>query len=145
MIRKHYAKLSMPIRSSPASVYEAFVDPRQISRFWLKRSADRLERGIGVTWEFMVPGAVETTTASTLVPGERIRFRWSDGVKVDIAIEKVTRGSSIVRIVSGPFSSTAKAVDATEGFCIVLCDLKLFLESGTSPGLVRAKARLISA
>lgn len=33
---------------------------------------------------------------------------------------------------------------ATEGFSIVLCDLKTLLESGRSAGLVRDKARLIA-
>ena len=50
----------------------------------------------------------------------------------------------MVRVAAGPFASTTKAVDAAEGFCIVLCDLKLFLESGKSPGLVKAKAELIT-
>ena len=36
-------------------------------------------------------------------------------------------------------------MNATEGFSIVLCDLKTFLESGKSANLVRAKAELIAA
>ncbi len=36
-------------------------------------------------------------------------------------------------------------VNTTEGFSIVLCDLKTFIESGKSANLVRAKAELISA
>jgi hypothetical protein len=36
-------------------------------------------------------------------------------------------------------------VNATEGFTIVLCDLKTLLESGRSANLVRSKAALIAA
>lgn len=37
-----------------------------------------------------------------------------------------------------------QAVNATEGFSIVLCDLKTFLETGRSANLVRDKAKLIA-
>ena len=37
------------------------------------------------------------------------------------------------------------ALNSTEGFAIVLCDLKTLLEQGRPAGLVRAKARLIKA
>ena len=38
-----------------------------------------------------------------------------------------------------------QATGTIEGFTIVLCDLKRLLETGESPGLVRAKAELIIA
>lgn len=37
------------------------------------------------------------------------------------------------------------ALNATEGFTIVLCDLKTLLETGVSAGLTKSKARLIEA
>lgn len=43
-----------------------------------------------------------------------------------------------------PKDNVDAAVGATEGFCIVLCDLKVLLESGRSPNLVKDKAQLIS-
>lgn len=144
MAKKNHSRLSMLVRSSATSIYDAFVDPEILSKFWLKRSSGPLQRGVPVKWEFMVPGASETTIADKLRPGELIIFRWSDGIKVKIDIERVSRSSSVVRVVAGPFPSTSKTVDAAEGFCIVLCDLKILLESGKSPGLVKDKAALIS-
>ncbi len=41
--------------------------------------------------------------------------------------------------------AVAQALSATEGFSIVLCDLKTLLESGRSAKLVKAKAELIAA
>jgi hypothetical protein len=52
-----------------------------------------------------------------------------------------------VEIVVSGFSGddrTAQAVAATEGFAIVLCDLKSLLETGKSGGMVRDKALLIA-
>jgi len=141
---RNYARLPLPVRASARAIYDAFVEPEQFVRFWLAKSSAPLEVGVPVRWDFMVPGASETTTAAKLVRGELIRFAWSDGVKVAITIERRSRTQSVVRIVAGPFRSTNRAVDAAEGFSIVLCDLKVLLESGRSPGLVRAKARLIA-
>ena len=39
--------------------------------------------------------------------------------------------------------AVAQVVNATEGFSIVLCDLKTLLESGRSANLVKDKAELI--
>ena len=144
MAKKNYSKLSMLVRSSSTSVYAAFVEPKILSKFWLKRSSGPLLPGIPVKWEFKVPGASETTTADELRTGELIVFHWSDGVKVRIEIEGMSRNSSVVRVAAGPFASNSKAVDAAEGFCLVLCDLKILLETGKSPGLVKDKAALIS-
>ena len=41
--------------------------------------------------------------------------------------------------------AVAEAVATTEGFAIVLCDLKSLLETGKSGGMVRDKAVLIAA
>lgn len=144
MARKNYSKLSMPIRSSAASIYQAFVEPRMLSKFWLKRSSGPLQPGVAVEWEFLVPGARETTVGVKLRPGELIIFLWSDSTRVKIELEAVSRNATVVRISAGPFASTARAVDAAEGFCIVLCDLKILLETGRSPRLVKDKAALIA-
>lgn len=41
--------------------------------------------------------------------------------------------------------AASEAVSTTEGFAIVLCDLKSLLETGKSGGMVRDKATLIAA
>ena len=53
-------------------------------------------------------------------------------------------------IVNDGFSGVAHdqveaALNSTEGFAIVLSDLKTLLEQGKSAGLTKAKARLIEA
>lgn len=144
MTRKNHPEVSMLVQSDPASIHAAFVEPELLSRFWLKRSSGPLQCGVPVTWDFRVPGASETTIAEELIPPGLISFRWSDGTRVRIEIDEATRGASIVRIAAGPCASASEAVALAEGFCIVLCDLKILLESGKSPGLVKDKARLIS-
>jgi hypothetical protein len=85
------ARATMLIRRPRAEVFHAFVQPRLVTRFWLKSTTGPLAAGARVEWEFQ--------------------------------LEQV--------------------VGATEGFTIVLCDLKTLLETGRSANLVRDKAELI--
>ncbi|MES2603948.1 MAG: hypothetical protein V4603_03365, partial [Pseudomonadota bacterium] len=57
-------------------------------------------------------------------------------------------GRTRVSVETSEFSGSDAAeqvVNTTEGFTIVLCDLKTLLETGRSANLVRAKAELITA
>lgn len=49
--------VSMLIREPPAEVWDAFVDPDRIRRFWLASSTGRLATGTTVRWAFKVAGA----------------------------------------------------------------------------------------
>jgi uncharacterized protein YndB with AHSA1/START domain len=141
------AHAKMLIRAPVAEVFDAFADPRRISEFWLKSSSGPLARGAHVEWEFMLPGARETVDVISFARNEHIEFRWSSGFVVDITFRQradgTTRTSVIVSGFSGPDSAT-QAVNATEGFAIVLCDLKTLLETGKSGGMVRDKAIIIA-
>ena len=56
------------------------------------------------------------------------------------------KGITVVSVEARGFGSqggTDQVVNATEGFSIVLCDLKILLESGHSANLVKDKAELI--
>ena len=97
----------------------------------------------------MVNGAKAGVTATWLDPDKQIIWKWSDGSFVSIDLEQVEDDTAIT-LISGGFvgsydEQVAAALDATEGFAIVLCDLKTLLETGKSAGLTAAKARLIEA
>ena len=79
---------------------------------------------------------------------QQIVFDWSDGTHVDIRFAPWARGIVRVSVEAAGFrgrDAAQQAVGATEGFTIVLCDLKCLLETGSSTKLVRDKARLIAA
>lgn len=142
------AKASQLIDCQVADAFDAFVDPAKITRFWLASASAPLAAGVRVSWHFMVPGAVETVVVDAFEPHARIAFTWSDGTKVRLSFSEHSAGKTQVSAEARGFSgrdATEQAVNATEGFSIVLCDLKTFLESGRSANLVRAKAELIAA
>jgi uncharacterized protein YndB with AHSA1/START domain len=142
------AEATMLVRRPVAEVFDAFVNPDTITKFWLEATTGPLARGARVSWRFMVPGATEVVTVTRFEPQRLIAFDWSDGVAVSLRFED--RGKSATRVTaqaSGFPSEHALegVVGATEGFTIVLCDLKTLLETGRSANLVRDAAELIAS
>jgi uncharacterized protein YndB with AHSA1/START domain len=145
--RRVRARVSLLIKASAKEIFSSFVEPDKLSAFWLKSSSAPLAVGKSVHWTFMAAGAETDSIAKALKPGEAISWKWTDGTTVKIDLEAV-RGGTAVTIVNEGFTGSATkmaeaALDATEGFALVLADLKTMLESGRSANIVRDKARLI--
>ena len=139
------ARVSQLINCTAADAFDAFVNPVKITKFWLEATSAPLSKNGTATWKFMVPGAVDTVTVDEFEPTSFIALSWSDGSKLHLEFSEYSAGRTRV---SAGFSLSAKdaieqIVNTTEGFSIVLCDLKTLLESGRSANLVRAKAELI--
>jgi hypothetical protein len=96
----------------------------------------------------MVPGARENVTVTEFVLGKVIAFAWSDGITVEMKFHLHLGNSTRLSVTATGFGGTdgsSQAMNATEGFTIVLCDLKSYLETGQSGNMVRDKAALIAA
>lgn len=142
------AATSMLIHKPASEVFDAFVNPRTLEKFWLKSASAPLAPGATVEWEFMVQDAHETVTVTEFVPNQTIAFTWSDGIAVEMKFERHGTGSCTFSVAATGFKgadTASMAVDATEGFAIVACDLKSLLETGRSGNMVRDKAALITA
>ena len=146
-MKAHTANCSMLIRRPVAEVFGAFVNPGVITKFWLESTTGPLARGAQVTWRFMVPGATDTVTVIAFEDQKRIAFDWSDGIRVDMSFEPFDGSATKLAVEAAGFkgeNAAESAIGATEGFTIVLCDLKTLLETGRSASLVRDKAELIT-
>ncbi len=136
------------IRKPPAEVFNAFVDPRIIEKFWLKSASGPLAKGAKVTWEFMVPGARDTITVREFIPDKVISWTWSDGTAVKLEFHPHEKTGTRISVTDSAFDSSnelSHSLDSMQGFTIVLCDLKCLLETGKSGNMVRDKAALITA
>jgi len=141
------AKAKMLIRRPPTDVFNAFVQPELITKFWLEGTTGPLGPAAQVQWRFMVPGATECVRVTTFNEPHRIAFTWADGgLDVDMKFSGEREGVTTISVEVRGFKSDDGAdqvVNATEGFSIVLCDLKVLLETGRSASLVKDKAALI--
>jgi hypothetical protein len=95
----------------------------------------------------MVPGAEVESRVTELRPNEQITIEWSDNTLLSLSFAANVDGTRLA-VEHWGFKGTdseivAAAIEATQGFTIVLCDLKLMLEQNASMNLVRDKAVLI--
>lgn len=144
----HIVKISQLINCQPSDAFDAFVEPDKLTQFWLASASGPLSDGARVTWQFMVPGAVDTLTVDSFERANLLEFTWSSGAKTRLEFSQHAPDQTKVSVfahVSSDADLMDQVVGTTEGFTIVLCDLKTFLESGRSANLVRAKAQLIAA
>jgi uncharacterized protein YndB with AHSA1/START domain len=141
------ARVSLWIDCEPGRVYDAFVRPDSLAAFWLRAAEAPLAVGREIRWSFQVDGAEIDTTATRLEPGKAIEWVWSDGSHVSISLEAIAGGTAVTLINDhlgrNGTDPVSAALDATEGFALVLADLKTWIETGTSAGITRAKAKLI--
>lgn len=141
------AKCEMLIRAPRSNVFAAFSRKDMLCKFWLENASADLGPGTRVKWHFMVPGAEETVDVLAFEQDRLIEFKWSRGNVVSLALSSHSSGGTVISVKVSGFSDddpAGQAVGATEGFAIVLCDLKTLLETGASGGMVRDAALLIA-
>ncbi len=140
--------VSQLITCQVSDAFDAFVEPSRITQFWISSTTGPLSEGAKVTWQFMVPGAVDTVTVDIFKRPSLFQLAWSDGSKTRFEFSESAGDNTKVSItaeVSAGADLMDQVVNTTEGYSIVLCDLKTLLESGRSANLVRAKAELIAS
>jgi uncharacterized protein YndB with AHSA1/START domain len=126
-----------------SEVFEAVVDPRQLSEYFTTGGAKgRLEKGAVVTWDFHdFPGAFPVQVID-VEKDKRIVLEWdaaegstSEGKKrttVTMTFEPLDDGRTLVRIAEHGWSDTEKGRAASYGNCEgwtgMLCALRIWLE-----------------
>lgn len=140
------ARAEMMIRRPAADVFAAFVEPAWLTRFWLSKVSAPLSLGAKVHWEFMVPGVTDEVTVTTFERNSRLAFRFSDLTETEILFEEIGPLQIRVAVRNWGFRDepVESAIEASQGFSIVLCDLKSLLEAGQSGRFVADKAFLIA-
>jgi uncharacterized protein YndB with AHSA1/START domain len=130
------AKAEMLIRQPVARVFEAFVNPAITSNFWFTRGSARLEAGKEVRWEWEMYGASIVVAVKEMEPNKRILVEWPvQGTPTTVEWTFASRAdnTTFVTITNAGFSGDDEAIvkqalDSTEGFTLVLCGLKAYLE-----------------
>jgi uncharacterized protein YndB with AHSA1/START domain len=143
------ANVSMLIRAPARDVFNAFIDPATLSRFWLARASAPLGEGESATWEFMVPGAIAETRVREIVQDSRLVLEWAGDETAEFTCQQRADGFTRIEI-SSPVTgksadeAVANAIEATQGYTLVVANLKALLETGRSARLVEDKAVLIT-
>ncbi len=131
-------KAAIQISKPAAEVYEAIVDPGQMSHYFIQTGSGRLEETKEVVWRFPEFDMDCPVRVKRTEPGKRIVFGW-DGeageLLVDITLTPVAgTEATVVRITEGSMDNNeaglAWLVGNTEGWANFLACLKAYLEFG---------------
>jgi uncharacterized protein YndB with AHSA1/START domain len=150
MLKAPAARVELLIHCPVDTAFTAFVEPAVLCKFWLKSASEPLSLGGRARWTFLVPGAAAELQVKEWEPPKRMLTAWDDGTTVEWGFAAHPSGGTVVTIHQVGFAgdtadAVASALDATQGFTLVLCELKALLENGKSLHAVRDKAALIEA
>ena len=130
------------IRKPVAIVFEAFVNPRETTKFWFTKSSGRLENGATIRWEWETYGVGTDVQVIAIEPNKRIRIEWDDPpCPVEWRFTPQTESTTLVQIENWGFEGDnkqriGKAIDAMQGFTMVLAGAKSWLEHGIQLKLI---------
>ena len=140
-------KAEMLIRRPQAQVFNAFVDPAVTTHFWFTRSSGKLEAGKRIRWDWEMYGVHEEIAVKAIEPDSHIVYDWSfpDFNTVEWTFTPRGADATMASVVNSGFkgeadSIVAQALDSTQGFNIVLCAAKAWLEHGIELNAVADKA-----
>ena len=139
------AKIELLIRRPVSQVFDAFVNPDVITKFWFNRTSGPLVADKSVTWYWDLYGASTTVRVLALELDRRICIEWdvdSDSrSRIEWTFEDRASDGTYVSIVNSGFDRDAddvidRVVDSAGGFALVLAAAKAYLEHGVALNIV---------
>jgi len=131
--------IGMLIRKPIAEVFEAFVNPDTITKFWFDRSTGRLEEGAQVSWHWQCFGVSSNARVLAFEKNKHIKFEWSSddnpATILEWSFEERSDDTTYVSVVHYGFNAgegdvAEQAIDSSGGFGMVLVSAKAYLEHG---------------
>jgi uncharacterized protein YndB with AHSA1/START domain len=127
------AGAQLEFAKSPDRVFEAIVNPKEMSHFFISSGSDRMQTGKTVHWKFE-KGAIDARVEQTKQPS-LISFFWSaSGTEAHVEMElvPVTKDRTLVKVSESGWPPTeqgiAKCLEQTRGWMHFLCCMKAYLE-----------------
>lgn len=126
-------KISKPVHE----VFEAIVNPKKMSRYFITTSSHRMETGKTVHWSFADVGVELDAKVKKVEEDRYVSFVWSaSGVEalVEMKLEPIGETATLVKVSETGWpsdeSGIARCVEQSKGWVHFLCCLKAFLEYG---------------
>ncbi|MDF2514954.1 hypothetical protein D3C87_384010 [compost metagenome] len=134
-MKKNFAKAEMFIRKDVAEVFQAIVDPAITTKIWFTKSSGKLEKGKTIEWEWEMYNHKVNVEVLEIIENQKIIFNWGNYDRPSI-VEwefRAIEGGTFVSVTNEiehdtPEKLIAEVRDSTEGFTLVLANLKAYLE-----------------
>lgn len=125
------------IARPPQAVFEAVVDPAQMTRYFADAASGPMVPGEAVVWRFAEFGADIPVETLAVEPGRRLLFRWGgDGrwSEVEMTFEPWGEGETTVGVVERGLgegeAGLARCVGQAQGWTHMILCMKAWLEHG---------------
>lgn len=140
---KNFAKAEMLIRKPVNEVFEAFTNPEITTQFWFTKSTGTLENGKNLEWTWEMYNVTIPVSVKQLEQNKLLVIEWGNYENPStIHFEfKKTKDGTFVSITNEILEQDTEKLmatirDSTEGFTLVLANLKALLEHGIQLQLV---------
>ena len=129
-------KTGIQISEPPHKVFEAIVEPAEMSNYFISGSSGRMEEGKALEWRFPEFADPVKVHVVEVTKDEFISFQW-EGAKgekllVEITLLPMPENSTLVKITEGKMPNNKKGVkwlaQNTEGWANFLACLKAYVE-----------------
>ncbi len=136
MMKELQIKTALQISKPPKEVFEAVVDPDEMSNYFISESSGRMEEGKALEWKFPEFDEWAAIKVVEVTPGEYLSFQW-EGTKENILLVEMTflempGNSTLLRITEGTMEKNDAGIkwlgQNTEGWANFLASLKAYLE-----------------
>ena len=138
-----FAKAAMLIRKPISIVFNAFIDPEITTKIWFTKSSGKLDVGETISWTWEMFNHTIEIMVKSIIPEERIQIQWGENKNALVIwdFKKMNESETFVTITNTGFIGSSEDLiaqirDATEGFTLVLANLKALLEHGILLDLV---------
>jgi uncharacterized protein YndB with AHSA1/START domain len=138
----------MLIRRPSGEVFQALVDPAITTRFWFTKSSGKMVPGTVIKWDWEMYGVSAEVSVIEVEDNSRIVMNWGfqeELTTVEFRFIPWRDNTTYVRVTENGFRGSGDevvdhAIDSTQGFTMMLCALKAFLEHGVVLTVVGDKA-----
>jgi len=130
-------KVAIQILKPASEVYEAIVDPKKMSRYFISKSSGRMEEGKQIMWRFPEFDTEFPIRVSKLEKNKYISYRWDvDGrdLLVEMTLAPADGDATVVTVTEKSMENDEAGIKwlmgNTGGWANFLACLKAYLEYG---------------
>lgn len=132
-------QVQLKIRKPVAEVFDAVVDPKQLSGYFVKTASGPLREGTTVKWSFPELPEQFDVVVRQVIPNDRIVLEWdaAEGgyrTTVEMAFKRLDDGDTMVSIGESGWRATPAgqkaSYDNAGGWMHMMACMKAYLEYG---------------
>ncbi|MBK7806627.1 MAG: SRPBCC domain-containing protein [Saprospiraceae bacterium] len=134
---KLHINVAIQIQKPVDVVFEAIVNPDQMSQYFISKSSGKMEEGKSLVWNFPEFDADAPVRVGKIIANELITFYWEINqveVDVEIQLQQKPDGSTVIHIIEKEMDNNDAGITwlkgNTEGWANFLACLKAYMEYG---------------